>query len=259
MAIYEPALFLSEADREALLLLGQLVLSCHESAEGNISQNDVALSPSEASRLLELLEQFSESKLFLEGSYFSEGIANHESDTNERLRGIYLHWRSRRGNSGAAPNYTWREFTLRAGFNFSPNAWIWPGNINRSPVRPMTLEHFLAMEKRLVSVSGLHPRVGALITALVSEQISSLSDIRSGKLRVKEGSLKKSVTSFRNDLSDHIAGTEKSPMNRRRIIAISTIIIDTAALFSTRDWTATGVLSSIAALTPDAFMKSSSK
>jgi hypothetical protein len=41
-------------------------------------------------------------------------------------------------------------------------------------------------------------------------------------------------------------------MSRQRVVAIMTIVMDTSALFSTRDWSVAGVLSSLAAIAPDA-------
>lgn len=252
MAIYQPELVLSVADREALVLLSQLALASEAEAGHNLDRNAVALSPSEANRLLELLEQFATSKLFVEGSYFVEGMGNRESEKDERLKAIYLSWRSRRGFTNVMSGSRWREFVLRAGFHHSDSAWIWPHSLQRSPIRPMALEHFLEMERRLVSTANLHPRVQKLISSFVGEMIPMLQLMRDRKLTVPRGSLKRTVGNFLEDLSDHIRGREKAPMTRRRIIALSTILMDTSALFATRDWTAAGVLSGLAAVAPDA-------
>lgn len=253
MGIYTPELLLSERDCEALLLLAQLALSTEGKATGNLSCDEVALSPSEASRLLELLEQFSRSKLFLEGSYFAEGIANGEAETNDRLRQIYFWWRTRRGRTNISNNEKWRELVMRVGFDSSADAWIWPRYINRSPVRPMTLEYFCDMERKLASAAHINPRVRKLIAELVRQALPSIEDVREKRATVRSDSIKQSLTSFVTDLRDHVRGNEKQPMAKRRVIAISTLVMDTGALFATRDWTAAGVLSSLAAVAPDAF------
>jgi len=114
MAIYEPSLLLSNTDREALSLLGQLALSsCGDGS--NVHADAVALSPAEAQHLLELLEQFAASRQFIEGSYFAEGLANGDVWKDDGLREIYLSQRKRRGHSRIASGHTWREFVLRAG------------------------------------------------------------------------------------------------------------------------------------------------
>lgn len=252
MAIYEPTLILSETDREALVLLAQLALAS-QGEQSNVTCDTIALSPAEARRLLILLEEFANSKLFLEGSYFAEGIANGEGRTNDRLKEIYLSWRTRRGRTRVASTYTWNEFIFRIGGEASQEAGMWPSQLNRTPLRPMTLQHFVLMEAKLASVAGLHPRIKNLIIKLVEQARPQLDDLRERKAIVQKGSIRAFVDMFVRDLSDQIKGQEKSPMTRQRIVALSTIVMDTAALFATRDWTAAGVLSSLAAVAPDAF------
>jgi hypothetical protein len=60
------------------------------------------------------------------------------------------------------------------------------------------------------------------------------------------------MKSFVSDLKNMTLGREREPMARRRVVAITTILMDTAALFATRDWTATGTISMIASVVPDA-------
>lgn len=252
MAIYPPSLLLTDDDREVLALLAQLVLTSEEGGGRNLLRGEIALSPHEAHRLLVLLEQFVSSKLFLEGSYFTEQLANGEGLTNVRLKEIYLSWRSRRGRTRVASTYTWHEFTVRSGLVTSKDAWIWPQRLNRSPVRPMLLSHFVAMERKLTNAAGLHPRVANLVMEFVESALPYVDKIREMQASVEPGTINSFVKEFINDLHDHTRGQEKLPMSRKRVIGLSTIIMDTAALFATRDWTTAGVLSSLAAVAPDA-------
>jgi hypothetical protein len=252
VAIYEPRLLLSDVDREILALLAQLALTAGGQDRSNIPSDAVALSQSEAEHLLQLLEQFASSRLFLEGAYFSEGLARGEGWQNDRLKEIYFSWRVRRGRTRVASTQGWREFTLRAGFNTSENAWMWPRDPRREPLRPMPLEYFVAMERKLISASGIHPRVGALIIEFIENALPYLRAIRERNATVEEGAIKRGVDRFVLDLRDHVRGREKTSMTRRRIVALSTIVMDVSALFATRDWTATGVLSGLAAIAPDA-------
>lgn len=255
MGIYRPDLALTRDDREALLLLAQLVLATDGDSRGNLSPDAVTLSPTEAKKLLELLEQFSSSKLFVEGSFFAEGMANGDGWHNDRLREIYLSWRSRRWHSRVMSGATWREFVFRLGFNASQNAWVWPSRVDRSPLRPMTLPYFLAMEKKLLSTTHLHPRVAELVVNFVEQGLPEIKNIQDKNTKIREGSIRSFVMQTTHEISEHVGGNERSPMTRKKIIALSTIIMDTAVLFTTRDWTAAGVLSSIAAVVPDALNK----
>jgi hypothetical protein len=244
-------LILSKADRQLLVLLAQFALES-QGWESNLSPEAIALSPGEAEHLLELLEQFATSKLFFEGSYFAEALANGEADTNERLREIYFSWVVRRGGTRVASSQKWREFVLRAGFNSSSEAWMWPRDLRRNPLRPMSLEHFLKMERRLLSTADIHPRVAGLVIDFVERALPALDNFRDWRVKVRPGVLRASVDHFLLQLRHHLRGREREPMSRPRVIAIMTIVMDTAALFATRDWTAAGVLSSLAAVAPDA-------
>jgi hypothetical protein len=235
-----------------LVLLAQLALASTTSRETNLSPEIIPLSPQEADHLLSLLEQFANSKLFVEGSYFSERLANGDAISDDRLREIYFSWVVRRGGARVASSQKWREFMLRAGFNSSSNAWMWPRDLQRNPLRPMTLDHFLKMEKRLLAAADIHPRVAALVIEFVERALPALDDVRERKARVPEGSLRRFVDRFITGLRDHLHGHEREPMTRQRVIAITTIVMDTSALFATRDWTAAGALSSLAAVAPDA-------
>jgi hypothetical protein len=253
MAIYEPQLALTGEDREALYLLGQLVLSSEEGGtNSNYSKDSVPLSPSDAHRLLELLEKFRDSRLFQEGAYFAETLASDNGWTNDRLREIYLSWRRRRGKTRVHSSSSWNEFILRSGFAANEDAWMWPRQINRTPVTPMTLEHFLKMEGRLAETSNLHPRVAKLLLDFVSSNLGTVETIRRREYKVRDGSLSQYVKNFVSDLKNMTLGREREPMARRRVIAVTTILMDTAALFATRDWTATGTISMIASVVPDA-------
>lgn len=252
MAIYRPDLVLSETDREVLLLLGRLVIASESKSNSNFGPDDVPLSPREAQTLLELLEQFASSKLFIEGAYFCEAITNENSWCNEHVKEIYFSWRSKRGKTNVSTQEHWKEFTVRAGFSTSENAWIWPARITRSPVRPMTLQHFVAMERKLAEEAGLHPRVRELIMNFINDSLPKLRDIRQHRAKIREGSIQSTVTTITKELSNHVNGFESSPMPRRKLIALSTIIMDTGAFFATRDWTATGVLSTLAGVASDA-------
>lgn len=255
MGIYKPQLALTKSDCEVLILLGQLVLATEGQKTDNLPINAVILSPADALRLLQLLEEFVSSKLFVEGSYFTEGIANNSDADDDRLREIYLSWRSRRGHSRISSGYVWAEFLHRVGFNGGRDGWYVNGQARNSPVRPMPLELFVSMERKLLQVSGLNPRVSELIMEMVQSAMPAVQSLRANENKIQKGSIRRFVKDTIEDISEHIGGREKELMSRRKIIALSTVILDTSALFTTRDWTATGVISGIAAVVPDALGK----
>jgi hypothetical protein len=116
----------------------------------------------------------------------------------------------------------------------------------------MSFDHFLRMEKRLLATAEIHPRVANLVLDFVQRALPDLDNLRAWKTRIRPGSLRKLVDGFLLGLRDHLKGRERDPMSRQRVIAIMTVVMDTSALFATRDWTAAGVLSSLAAVGADA-------
>lgn len=252
MAIYTPTLLLSQADKRALALLSQLILAADEQTSNNLRSNIIALAPSEAAELLRLLEDFSQSKLFHEGAYFTEQMSTGNGLHLDRLKRIYGNWRRRRGKTNVASSQRWTEFVVRSGFKFSKNAWIWPSDLRRTPVSPMSLEHFYKMERRLAYTAGLHPRVQDLISDYLISIGPQIQEMRNEGSGLEDGTLRKFVEGFFDDLRLHFSGAETQPMSRRRLVSLSTLVMDTGALFATRDWTATGVLSGIGAVIPDA-------
>lgn len=152
MAIYNPEVFLTREDRELLRLLAELLLSCEGSGPTNVARDQVPLSRQESKKLLGLLEQFITSKKFVEGSYFVEKLFSENSLYDGSLRDIYLGWRRRHGKSRAVATIQWESFLGRLGIwtprRGNPQAWY------RASASPMSIEHFLRMERRLASATG---------------------------------------------------------------------------------------------------------
>lgn len=247
MPIYEPEVTLSATDRELIELLGQLILADH-GLSNNVPGASVPLSTGEAKRLLILLEAFVESKYFREASYFIEGIANGEAWSDGNLREIYLSRRKHKGRSRAMSSRHWNEFVLRAGFNSSENARIYAGAPSQAPVRPMPLDHFIRMERRLTKSAEIHPRVADLVLQLVSEVRPEITKLREGKAPLANGFVWSRARKLADKISSVVIGLEKRPVSKFELVAITTTVLDVSAMFTTRDWTAVGVLSNLAAV-----------
>ncbi|MEL7691749.1 hypothetical protein [Citromicrobium bathyomarinum] len=247
MPIYEPQIALSEVDRELLELLGQLLLSQHCLGH-NMPAVNVPLSLAEANRLLYLLESFVESRYFREAAYFIEGMANGDAWSNDNLREIYLSWRKYKGRSRAMSSRHWNEFVVRAGFNSSENSAIYAGGFRQAPVRPMPLEHFVKMEAKLAGSANIHPRVTQLILELVTEASPKITALRKSKGGLKKDSVWTGVRNLADKISEVARGLERHPVSKFELVAITTTVLDASAMYTTRDWTATGVLSNLAAV-----------
>ena len=104
----------------------------------------------------------------------------------------------------------------------------------------MTFDYFVSMERKLLRTLAIDPRVQDLLerTLLASQQ--QIENARSGNAPIPTGHSVESVKAFRDAMR-----------RERRVLrtyATSTIFLvaDTGVLFSTRDWSVAGTLSTMA-------------
>jgi len=254
MAIYDPQLFLSRDDRELLRLLAELLLSCEDGKEDqNRSIEEVPLSYHESQSLLELLEQFVESRKFQEGSYFIEKLFSPASLYDKKLRDIYMSWRGRYGKSRSVAYIQWENFLGRVGIwtnqRGNPNVWY------RASAQPMPFDHFLRMEQRLAQGAGLSLRVQALVLKFVAARAAALEKIRRGDDRLEDGQIREPPTKLLEGLKrQHSSMTGTAPISTTKLAGILTIVMDFSVLFTTRDWSVAGLLSATAGALPPALL-----
>jgi hypothetical protein len=251
VAIYDPALFLTRNDKELLRLLGELVLA-QEGVEWrtNHPSDHIPLSDAEADTLLCLLEEFVATKRFRESAYFVEKLFSDEYNPNQ-LRDIYLKWRKKYGKSRAVATIQWQNFLARLGaitpFEGANRIWY------RASATRMAPEHFLRMEQRLIVAAGLSPRVETLIVDYLKSRIESVERVRSRQLRLHEGQVSEKPTEIIEALKKGQEGhLGYQPIRASKIAAVMTIVMDLSALYTTRDWSVTGFLSTVAGALPTA-------
>ena len=253
MAIYNPALFLTDTDRELLRLIGELVLSWNSQDHSNATCDEVPLSDTEAIRLLELLEQFVTSKKFVEGSYLIERLFGPGALYDGELRDIYLSWRRRAGKSRAVARIQWENLLGRVGIwttsRGNPDVWY------RASANPMPIDHFVRMEARLANAAQVHPRVKALILKLVNTRLSFIQDVRFGREELAPNSIseppKELLATLRRESGSRVG---VPPMKTSKLVGIMTIVMDFSAIYTTRDWSVTAFLSTIAGAVPPAVL-----
>lgn len=237
MAIYPPVPFFSDEDKKLLFLMGKLLVENLQPGHNspNVRKGDIVLTDSEAFELVELLDRFLNSKEFLEASVFCEEISKSRSATGmASLREIYLSARKRRGRSRAMASLHWSEFQHRLGIVKDPG-W-------HTATPPMTYEHFLEMEKRLLFSSMLNPLAVHAIVGLMRRQKHSVEDIRSRNRDLPSGILRGVLSTPLNELKFSL----NRQMSVSRVAAAVGLVADTAVLFTTRDWGVAGTLSAMA-------------
>ncbi len=249
MAMYAPQILLSDDDRELLHLLADLILSSQDERIGNNYPTDHAtLSNGEAARLMMLLEQFVESKKFVEGSYLIEQVFNRNPNRDPGLRDIYLTWKVRNGRSRVMATAQWQAFLARLGIEamtHSDAVWF------RSPVQPMPFDYFMKMEERLSRSANLSPRVRSLILAFVERQESYVQKIRNGEDSLSKGQISELPKRLLRSISrKNISRATVCPLPTNQIIGATVIVMDFATLFTTRDWDTSGFISTVAGAAP---------
>ncbi len=253
MAIYSPEPFLTSFDKELLRLLSELVLQQEQGWTANRSRDHVELSDSECRSLIELLEQFLESKRAQQAAYLVEEVFSGSDGDLSGAREIFLRGRVERGRTRAVASVQWNEFLMRLGAYPSTKSErrFW----HRPSAEPMSLDHFLRMETRLVGAAGIHPRVRSLILGYVRLNFQSLSRVLSGEEAIKRGQIlrkpKEVTQALRGDLSSPIG---IKPISVQKIAAVMTIVMDMSVLYTTRDWSVTGFMSTIAGSLPPAIL-----
>jgi hypothetical protein len=252
MAIYDPDLFFTKTDLELLRLLGELVLTWDEKAgQANYPAGEVPLSPAEARQLLRLLEAFVNSRKFVQGSYLIEKLFGGEAFTDPSLRDIYLSWRRRVGKSRAVATIQWENLLRRIGLSVgAPNPRIW----YRATAEPMPFDHFVKMEMKLANAAQVHPRVKALIYKVVEARREYLSEVRFGRRKLLSGAISEAPRPLIAALRKSTGPTGAAPMSTTKLAGIMTIVMDFSALYTTRDWSVTGFLSTIAGAVPPAIL-----
>lgn len=244
MAIATPEVRLSSHDLRLLSLLARLIVLPLDHGRSNVGEAAIALTQSEASELVDLLEEFTSSKRFLESAYFVEAVSRPGALNSNRAREIYLSWRARFGRTRAMASTHWREFIARLGIDRVPSGYF-AGN-SPMPTRPMDLYHFLEMERILLEANDLSPRIRALILQYVSKQLQRVQAIRELGQRLGVDSVRDVPNLVLAEVGIQRAYGEGGCISATRVTATMTLIVDMSVMFTTRDWGVAGTLSTMA-------------
>lgn len=234
--VHQPKLILSELDRELIALLADIITRTPES--GNETAELPALTNAEALHLLSLLEKLLEDRRFQNSAFFCQAIWLKE---NEKIaRRIYS---SMRRDLGKTVIMVSRDFG-----NLQKRLALPSRTFPPSSPKSFTFTEFIRYEIALFSEAGLDIRVRNVLTRFLTQCEKSLETERSQR------------TFSPSSPSNVIASTAEAirlgvvkwkvglDLTTPRYASLLTIITNASALFTTRDWTAIGVLSATAAV-----------
>lgn len=239
MAIYSPEPKLSFAERELLRLLGELVTSQCRSENSNLPVGHAVLSEREAALLLELLEEISTSKKFIESAYFVEQITADLSN-DEHLREIYLSRRKGYGRSRAMASTHWSNFLHRLGRVHLQVGYI------RGVSRAMPYDYFRRMESILLKQSGINSRIRAIVLSVIDKYSTEVDTARRGERQIPPGAVSGLPATIISTLKDDSNNVDSSALPASQVAGLMTVIVDIPVMFTTRDWGVAGTMSTIA-------------
>lgn len=237
-----PEIYLSPDDRRLLELLARLVADDEWTGANTRAGQEVVLSDAEAGELLILLEAFSTSRQFVDGSHFTEMLFSGDLVDDEPAREIYLSARKRRGRSRALASTHWQEFLVRVGLsNNKGGYWRAAPTVQ---ARRMDFQQFMELERTLIESTGLNSRVRTLILKAIEAKEASIERIRDGEAKLPKGSLTQLPRRIAQEIHvSRMVGVR--PMSTQKMVGLMTIVSDISVFFTTRDWNVVGTMSGI--------------
>lgn len=227
-----PKMHLSNADKQLLQLLGELICSSSEHSTGNLPSNVAALSDADAQHLLALITSYIESSEFYRSSHFIEAVTN-DGGPSTTARELYLTLRQERGRSRVMSSYHWSEFQVRLGISRN----LYPS----SRTRPLTDDLFLRKEGELLRAAGVGADVAALAIRMLRDHCPQLGPEGRALKQVRARDIRAAIVEPFS-ASRLSAGT----IPTTKLVAAMSLVADMTVLFTTRDWNVVGTLSAIA-------------
>ncbi len=238
MSHIQPDPIFNTAEKRLIMLLGQLLFDSLGDAHAlsNRPPNHVLLSSEEANEVLEDVKHYVNSRTFLEQAYFTE--ASLQGDFNDRAREIFLSGRTKRGRTRTMAAKQWDEFQRRLGFGGTP--------YYRKSVSPMPFSLFQKMERKLLLKAGIKAPIVDVVMSEISRQEENISRIRAQQHSVRYGAIKHAAENILEGLRSTVSSMSVQSISKHQAAGAITLIADSAVMFTTRDWSVAGTLSTMA-------------
>ena len=238
LPIYSPKPAI-DRDRSRLVeLLGQLLDEKLSSDNNNLPAGELALSASERTELQDLVERVSTERSFFVALVFVDGILGNKGATEQSLREIYVSERKRRGYSRVLSSGAWHQFKTRLGGRSEDLSTY------LRAARRMPYEHFMRMERRLLSFYRLPDRVRDYVVNTVEKERAKLESIRE-VLFTRSHDAYHSVQQNTKELLDQVRQRGET-MSSQQLAGLVCVVADSSVLFTTRDWSVAGTISTMA-------------
>ena len=237
--ISRPTPNLSKSDRNLLKLFEKILIEGMEkkTTNNNLKRDHVALSEEDALALEKLVNELLESRKFVEALHFVEAVTSPDESDEERAREIFLNARKHLGRPRIRAGTHWADFCHRLGVSYTRPS---------TSIRPMKVSYFRTMELKLFKGLGLDLNVIDRIVLHLEEQELEIENIRREHKALRRGLIKDAFTQPFISLAGKAKELREQQISSGRLIGAITILGNTSVLFTTRDWSVTGTLSTMA-------------
>ncbi len=236
--IYPPRIGKDEEKKRFVALLARLLDEKLGSTNSNIPKHDIILSSEERVELSQLAEKaFSQRDFFISLS-FIDGLIGRNRYSQEELREIFLSERKKRGYSRAVASSQWHQFVTRLGMN--------KGDLSTliRAAKRMPFEHFYRMEERLLAHFDIADNVRDYLLRKIVEQKTETEELREKASNFVAGQAR-GIRDETQRLLEHL-GRKTDSLSSSQAAGMTIVLANTSVLFTTRDWSVSGTMSSIA-------------
>jgi hypothetical protein len=251
---------LSTEDKRLLELVDHL-LSSAEAQEGRANQapGTVLLSDKEAAELAMHFERLLQSREFLEAIYFVDQIYGRSDVDLNVLKSIFVRGTKRYGR-GANIHSTlkWHQFLTRLGA--ARIQAYWPPHRD---VQPMSFDHFLRMERRLLEHFRFSVKTRELLMVIAAHGRDTHEHLRDfdftkihGERLDRPHEVGVSVVRRVRERAKVIFGDAmKREPSAQQLAGLTTLVTNLSVMFTSRDWGVAGTISTMCGAIPLAVIK----
>lgn len=235
MSIYPSNTSYTRNDIRLIKLLAEILRDTPNEEFPTNMKNMVHLTTEQVDRLLELINIKLEDKEFALASGFLNSIVSRNADD---IRESYLAGRTRRSRTRALASKQVEEFCTRFGLSSANARWY-------NPADKMSFEYFIRMEQRAFHQMGISPKVADMAIRFIKTEQAEIESVREGKIHPGVSFVSASIQMVKTNLAK-LKEIRDGLVDAQQLSGTLTVVVNVGLLYTTRDWSVTGTLSTIA-------------
>lgn len=211
---------------------------------GNLPEDKVVISHEEKQELLSLIEDYKSSKGFLHRLSFLGFLSPREYD-EERARELYLSGRKAGGKTRALASMQWAELQIKifgAYTRFTQPYKQWVNHVSGA----MNFQYFLKMEEKLFLRFKIMNATKRYLMEIVRSAETSVEHFRSWGDLEDQIDYKQLIRGLISEVEKHLKLPDNYELSNKQVACLAVIISNFSVFYTTRDWSAAGVISSVA-------------